>query len=127
MPDQLEGPALAAAVAVEVMGWEGNDLEGIWVPPGAAMVIECCPIDEWRPDSDPTTFFCDVVPAMRERHFGELTIRLDGQWVMASFGCSGRAEARGLDMSTIVATAGCLAALAAVRSRKAAETAEEKP
>jgi len=130
MPDQLEGPALAAAVAMEVMGWEGNDLEGIWVPPGAAMVIECCPIDEWRPDSDPTTFFCDVVPAMRRRKppcdwcfwggvdgigaWGQfITPELDGP-------ISKHANAN-------IATAGCLAALAAVRltSLKAAKGVSE--
>jgi len=136
MPDQLEGPALAAAIAVEVMGWEGNDLEGIWVPPGAAMVIECCRIDEWRPDTDPTTFFRDVVPAMRQRgypclmhHTGDdfSAVLFAQDW--AQLDCADQELpyhiTRSQDTEQNIATAGCRAALAAVRS-EAAEAKKEK-
>ena len=128
MPDQLEGPTLAAAIALEVMGWHEEFLEGdcnrmkwFWCRSDRQAVHL---VDEWRPDTDPTTFFRDVVPAVEEEGWAWSIEGKAGFPRRATFlNCRGT---EGTASRDVVATAGCLAALAAVRSRKAAETAEEE-
>ena len=136
MSDKLPtGPHLAAAIAVEVMGWGPYPLSFTRIePPGFTdwwcdqIGLRLVRVDEWRPDTDPTTFFRDVVPAMRERakkRNEEMAINsycyFDGIWKFQMYSVSFDRAGKHAN----IATAGCQAALAAVRS-EAAEAAEEE-
>jgi len=131
MPDQLEGSALAAAIALEVMGWHKKFLEGdcnrmkwFWSRSDRQAVHL---VDKWRPDTDPTTFFRDVVPAVNGRCLLFSSYQYpDRSWRSSFHDGTTIPKITSNASHANIATAGCLAALAAVRSRKAAEAAEEE-
>lgn len=117
------GPDLNAAIAVEVMRWHVGLNGGYewWFGADNRPVAE---VGDWRPSTDPTTFFDDVVPRMRElrmRFEFEQSNEKPEEWLCLVCRIAKAHILLGEASHENHATAGCLAALAAARAEAAKE------
>ena len=78
-PDELKGEALAAAVAVEVMGWEQRDATH-WYEASQDRFVTRCEIRRWRPDRDANQAM-KVLNSFGEGYVWELERAKEGWWV----------------------------------------------
>lgn len=116
------GPELDAAIAVEVMGWNNRPdpvftTGEYWYRRNGSSWERIGLVCVFAPSTDATTFFADVVPEMRRRGFC-LQIHLgyaptEKYEVIWSHDSHVNVKQRSHEN---IASAGCLAALAAVRA-----------
>lgn len=119
MPNDLPsvGPALDAAIAVEVKRWHKEDIfpRPWWYDADGKPVIA---VEDFRPSTDPTTLFADVMPEMLKRGWIPHPRWRERQWL---FWWGRPTDPFGLgELHESIASAGCLAALVAVRTQKGA-------